>query len=269
MDLIIGGFAGIVSRTLTAPMELLKIQEQNKFVPNTTLRDVIKKEGITGLWKGNWSNCIRIFPQMAINYTTFNYTKTFLNSYIENKQIHHFLSGAVAGSVAMTLVYPLENVRSRLSLQTNKGHYSGIVDVFRKTPLSQLYNGLRMSIMGFAPYNALNFMFYNQFHSLMSNRLNNTFFDNNTFIHLLSGGLSGMAAVSVTYPTDLIRRRLQIQGFDSSVPKYNGIIDCVCKIIKQDGVRGLYRGLGACYMKIFPANAIQFYTIYLCNELTK
>lgn len=269
MDLIIGGFAGAISRTVTAPFELLKIQEQNKFVPNTTLKDVIQKEGVSGLWKGNLSNCVRIFPQMAVNYATFNYVKTLLSPYIEHTQIHHFLSGAISGSVAMASVYPLENIRSRLSLQTNNNHYSGIIDVFRKTPLTQLYNGLRMSLIGFAPYNALNFMFYNTFHSHINDLMKEYWFYNQTGIHLISGGLSGIAAVTITYPTDLIRRRLQIQGFDKSVPKYDGIIDCVRKIMNYEGIRGLYRGLVPCYMKIFPANAIQFYVIWLCKEYSK
>ena len=42
-------------------------------------------------------------------------------------------------------------------------------------------------------------------------------------INLFAGGFAGMSAVSYTYPTDLIRRRLQLQGFDKTVPKYNGI----------------------------------------------
>lgn len=266
MDLIIGGLAGAISRTLTAPFELLKIQEQNKFVPNTTLKDVIRKEGFRGLWKGNLSNCVRIFPQMAVNYATFNYVNVVFESYIENKQVNHFLSGAVAGMVAMTSVYPLENIRSRLSLQTNNNHYSGIIDVFRKTPLPQLYNGLRMSLIGFAPYNALNFMFYNAYNSHINDLMKEYWFYNQTAVHLIAGGLSGISAVTITYPTDLIRRRLQIQGFDKSVPKYEGIVDCVGKIVRSEGARGLYRGLIPCYMKIFPANAIQFYVIWLCKE---
>ena len=44
MDLIIGGLSGIISRTITAPLELFKIQGQNAYLPNTTLRDTIKNE---------------------------------------------------------------------------------------------------------------------------------------------------------------------------------------------------------------------------------
>ena len=45
-DLLIGGLSGIISRTSTSPLELMKMQQQNYFVPNTTFKDVVRKEGI-------------------------------------------------------------------------------------------------------------------------------------------------------------------------------------------------------------------------------
>ena len=70
-------------------------------------------------------------------------------------------------------------------------------------------------------------------------------------IKVIGGGLAGSAAISITYPTDLIRRRLQLQGFDKSVPGYAGIMDCIRKVVKKEGVTGLYRGLPASYIKFF------------------
>ena len=69
-DLLIGGLSGIISRTATAPLELWKMQRQNFFIPNSTFRDVLQKEGFRYLWKGNYTNCMRIFPQYSINLTS-------------------------------------------------------------------------------------------------------------------------------------------------------------------------------------------------------
>jgi len=150
--MIIGGIAGIVSRTITAPLELYKIQEQNRYIKFSTPSEVIKQEGVIGLWKGNFVNCIRIFPQMAINYSTFQFHKEHVFSkFIENSIYVNFLSGTAAGIISMSVIYPLENIRSRLSLQTNNSKYTGVIDVFRKTKIRTLYNGLLMSIYGFAP----------------------------------------------------------------------------------------------------------------------
>lgn len=262
-DLIIGGMAGVISRTSVAPVELFIMQQQNQYLPNTTIKSVIQKEGIKGLWKGNYVNSIRIFPQMAINYSSYQYFKNNIyNNYITNINILNLLSGTTAGIISMTAIYPLENIRSRLALQTNNDHYKGISDIVKKTKITQLYNGLRMSILGYAPYNALNFTFYEFFKNISKENVTL-----NPFIkQVLSGGLAGSCAVTVTYPTDLIRRRLQLQGFDKLVPKYNGIIDCICKIYNTEGIRGFYRGLPACYMKIFPSLSIQFYMIELMKN---
>ena len=124
-----------------------------------------------------------------------------------------------------------------------------------------MYGGLRASLIGITPYCALNFAFYYN----LKERFNN----NNVPSHInkmLSGGLSAMAAVTFTYPTDLIRRQLQLQGFDPTVPKYNGLIDCTKKIVKTQGIRGLYRGLLPCYITIFPKFALQFWGFEFCQQ---
>ena len=85
-DLMIGGIAGALSRTLTAPLELNKIQKQNHFMPNSTIKDVLRKEGVRYLWKGNGVNCMRVFPQYAINYTV--YRNVLKHMKLENKTFH-------------------------------------------------------------------------------------------------------------------------------------------------------------------------------------
>ena len=121
-----GSVSSAVSKTLTAPIELWRIQRQNPFIPNSTIRDVLKKEGIRYLWKGNYVNLVKGTPQYTLNYMIFKE----INKDINNKLI----SGASSGCISMSLIYPLETTRSYLSLQTNKSKYNGIIDVFRKTP---------------------------------------------------------------------------------------------------------------------------------------
>lgn len=269
--LFVGAMAGVVSRTCTAPLELYKIQQQNRFIPYSTPKEVLMKEGISGLWKGNFTNCIRIGPQTAINFTVFHWSRRELwEKTLENKHLIHMASGGLSGMISTMCVYPLETVRTRLVLQTNKDHYKNMVDVFRKMRLLDMYGGMQASLMGFIPYNALSFVFYHYY----KDHLNCYVFggshgeNGEDFIPLIAGGLAGMSAVSITYPTDLIRRRLQLKGFDSSVPDYNGVVDCAKKIYGSEGIRGLYRGLGICYVKIFPSVAIQFYVMeYLKNML--
>ena len=100
-DLISGAIAGSLSRTLTAPLELYKMQLQNSFIPHSTIKAVVEKEGIRYLWKGNGINCIRLAPQYSINFAVFNYAKNNIYKDVENENYKNLYSGIIAGSSAV------------------------------------------------------------------------------------------------------------------------------------------------------------------------
>ena len=125
-NFFVSSIASIISKISSAPIELWRIQRQNPFIPHSTLNDVIKKEGIRYLWKGNAINLLKGIPQYSINYALFKK----LDNTIDNKLV----SGIVSGSCSIGIIYPLETTRSYLSLQTNKNKYSGILDVLKKYP---------------------------------------------------------------------------------------------------------------------------------------
>ena len=259
-----GGISGIVARTATAPIELFKLQRQNHYLKNNTIRYVLEKEGIRYLWKGNFTNCIRVFPQYGINFTTFYNVKPFCKKITKNQNLVHFLSGGIAGVVSMSMIYPLETARTHLSLQTHNSKYSGLLNVLKTLKVHELFAGLRMSILGFGPWNAINFMSYFKYKKVFE-----PYKENKNIYKLLCGGFSGITALSITYPSDLIRKRLQMQSFSENVPEYKGIIDCARKIIRSDGLLGLYRGLWVGYIKCFPTLAVQFWTYDTLKELYK
>ena len=268
-DFLIGGISGVISRTITQPIELYRIQRQNSFVPNATIQDVIKKEGVRYLWKGNMVNCIRVFPYMSINYGVYSATGDALKemiisngNYQTNRQVKrynfnwvYFVSGAFSGMVSTVIVYPLETVRSRLVLQTNRNKYNGAIDVLRKCSVRELYRGVGISMVGFSAYNSMNFYWVNYFKTIFN------YGEDDHLMKLYGGGLSGLLSITVSYPSDLLRRRFQLQNFDKTVPKYDNLKDAMEKIYKGEGVRGFYRGILPMYMKIIPVSAIQFWCL--------
>lgn len=290
-NVAIGGTAGIVSRTLTAPLDLYKIQLQNPYMYAKTPMEVVRKEGIRHLWKGNLSNCLRVLPQQAISYPVYHgIVSTPLSSYpsymssvttFMTPSMHTFLAGFAGGGVATLVTYPLETLRCRLSLQQHGSHYKGIAHAFRTTPMHAWYQGLGVSMIGFPIFNAFTFLTYQtlsqsnalQAGARLMDRIGSTSSTSTTSTtpnrkipesiqKLVYGGLSGMVAVTITYPTDLVRRRMQLQGFDKQVPQYATARDAVRMIVREQGVKGLYRGLGMCYLKLFPASGIQFYVYH-------
>ncbi|XP_038067812.1 mitochondrial thiamine pyrophosphate carrier-like [Patiria miniata] len=63
------------------------------------------------------------------------------------------------------------------------------------------------------------------------------------------GALSGLCAKTAVYPLDLVKKRLQVQGFEEArksfgkVQRYNSMLHCVACTVKEEGIRGMYKGL--------------------------
>ena len=80
---IAGGVAGAVSRTLVSPLERLKILLQVQSVGRTEyklsipqgLAKMWREEGWRGFMRGNGSNCIRIVPYSAVQFSSYGFYK--------------------------------------------------------------------------------------------------------------------------------------------------------------------------------------------------
>ena len=53
----------------------------------------------------------------------------------------------------------------------------------------------------------------------------------------------GSISQTLTYPFDVLRRKMQVTGMQNGAIKYNGAIDALKSIIRVEGVAGLYRGI--------------------------
>lgn len=270
-NITIGGLAGVISRTVTAPIELYKIQRQNYFIPHANIKDVIQMEGVRGLWKGNLINCLRIFPHMGLNYGTIQMCKSYLqkNTHTTNTQ-QMIVSSTMGGAVATIATNPLEMVKTRLCMQMNKNSYHGILHAFRTTPVRELYYGIGISLVGFIPFNVISFTVYHQLKQNVQKYSNVVSYPNKSSTmdniyrissSMLCGGISGAVAISITYPTDLLRRRLHIQGFHNTAKQYHSTMDCIHQLYQKEGIRGFYRGLTTTYVKLFSTMAVQFLAI--------
>ncbi|MQL80458.1 hypothetical protein Taro_012899, partial [Colocasia esculenta] len=123
------------------------------------------------------------------------------------------------------------------------------------------------SIARIVPYAALHYMAYEQYRRLII--LGFPDIGRGPVLDLVSGSIAGGTAVIFTYPLDLVRTKLAYQVVGSShstfkvmshsEPVYQGILDCISKIYRSRGVKGLYRGVGPSLYGIFPYSGLKFY----------
>lgn len=81
-----------------------------------------------------------------------------------------------------------------------------------------------------------------------------------------AGVVAGVIAKTGVFPLDVIRKRLQVQGptrakyIWQDIPVYKGVGGTLRLILKQEGVRGLYRGLWVGLVKAAPTSAITMWS---------
>lgn len=105
---------------------------------------MLKEGGITGLWRGNFINVLKIAPESAIKFAAYEKMKRIIKGDERSTlEIHErFMAGAMAGGFSQTAIYPMEVLKTRLALRKT-GQYKGIVDaatkIYRKEGLRSFY----------------------------------------------------------------------------------------------------------------------------------
>jgi len=261
-SLISGGIAGCIARTFTSPLEVIKTLKQTTSSSKSfsqCFKNIYETEGIRGYFRGNGTYLIRTLPYSAIQFLTFEQTNNYLANNNINKNIRYLISGASAGFTSLTFTYPLEVIRTRLTIQSRQNpEYTGITNAYTKIVQTEgirgLFKGYTMSCMGFIPYLTINFYTFNY----LKDNTNPT---GNTLINLANGSVAGTAAISITYPSDLIRRKLQVNKEQNI-----GIFKTIKNIYKINGIRGFYSGYFTGIAKVTPQSGITFMIYELCKR---
>lgn len=246
----------------------------NKNLKVTGLRQGIKtifnEEGWRGFYRGNATNIMKSVPESAARFWMYENMKAVLtdNGNKDITLLNRFLAGSSAGLFAQFIVYPLEVVKTRLSVAP-KGFYtsifSTIVRISKYEGPFALYRGLSASLLGIIPYSGVDFTIY----SILKEKLNKNGESISTHQLLLCGAFSSSCGQLVSYPLQLARTKLQAQGMPGMPIKYTGVLDCLTKIYLTDGIIGLYRGLLPNFMKAIPSISISYAVFEKTKEFLK
>jgi len=302
--------AGAASRTVVSPLERLKIIQQVQ--PRTSdsqykgvwrsLVRIWREEGFKGYMRGNGINCLRIVPYSAVQFTTYEQLKKWFTIH-GSKELDtpkRLASGALAGITSVCSTYPLDLVRSRLSIATASislsaqsktaaatsnvtrplSHTYHTSSSMRSSPeltmwgmtlkvvreeggIRGLYRGLITTAFGVAPYVGINFAAYEFLRGVITPPGKNS-----VARKLSCGALAGSISQTLTYPFDVLRRKMQVTGMATGPleQKYSGALDAFRSILRNEGIQGLYRGLWPNLLKVAPSIATSFFTYELVKE---
>ncbi|OIT33296.1 PREDICTED: mitochondrial substrate carrier family protein B-like [Nicotiana attenuata] len=281
-QLLAGGVAGAVSKTCTAPLARLTIlfQVQGMHADASSLKKasiwqeasrIVREEGYRALWKGNLVTIAHRLPYSSISFYAFERYKNVLQLILgvesqgENITADlciRLVGGGLSGITAASVTYPLDLVRTRLAAQRNVIYYRGIwhalQTISREEGIAGLYKGMGATLLGVGPNLAISFSVYDTVRSYWQSHRPE---DSTVLVSLACGSLSGVASSTVTFPLDLVRRRMQLEGAGGRARIYKtGLIGAFSRIIQTEGLRGLYRGILPEYYKVVPSIGIVFMT---------
>ena len=177
------------------------------------------------------------------------------------------LSAVAAGALGNVVVNPLWVVKTRLQTQifshTNEGFFKIFFDIYSSEGVKAYYKGLNASLLGLS-HVAIQFPLYEHIKSMCQARRSG---GEETFMDLLfSSVLAKTLACTVTYPHEVVRARLQV----NHTTVQRSIIGQFVKILREEGIRGLYSGFTVNLVRIAPATATTFLSYeYISRYLRK
>eukprot|EP00940_MAST-03C_sp_MAST-3C-sp2_P000375 g375.t1 len=170
------------------------------------------------------------------------------------------IAGGLAGMIARTAIAPIERIKILYQIDSALAGSQRIVpfvtSVYSESGVRGFWKGNAPAVLRVAPYMAMQFFAYEEYKLFIKRH---DIFCSKTVTNLVAGAAAGITAVTVTYPLDVVRARLamQTEGRLKGRP-YKGMLDALMKIPKEEGVRALYRGMGATNTGVAPYAGIKF-----------
>jgi len=263
-----GALSGMVSKTLTAPLERLKVIYQVQSNPPPmldVLKNIWKESGWRGFFRSNGANVLKIAPEMALKFWSF---ETMMDMFADKDgavtTLSRLSAAGISGAFSHSFSYPLDVVKTRMAITSGKhAGYSGITSTIRNIQATEGYvlpffRGWSLMLMATLPSNALTLGVFSTLKDLIMSRNKK-----GEISPSLVAGCSTASSVFgtiITYPLGVLKSRLQVQGIPGLEKKYNGLIDAVTKIYRGEGFVGFYRGLTATMIKHVPSQTISLVT---------
>uniref|UniRef100_A0A5B6ZQX0 Putative Mitochondrial substrate carrier family protein n=1 Tax=Davidia involucrata TaxID=16924 RepID=A0A5B6ZQX0_DAVIN len=293
IDATAGAISGGISRTVTSPLDVIKIRFQVQLEPTTSwallrkdvygaskytgmlqaTKDIFREEGLRGFWRGNVPALLMVMPYTAIQFTVLHKLKTFAAG--SSKTVDHihlspylsYISGALAGCAATVGSYPFDLLRTILASQGEPKVYpnmrSAFIDIVRTRGFQGLYAGLSPTLVEIVPYAGLQFGTYDTFKRWTMAWNRDQFRPSNasvaddapsSFQLFLCGLAAGTCAKAVCHPLDVVKKRFQIEGLQRH-PKYGARVEHHAYKNMYDALRRILQmeGWAGLYKGIVPS----------------
>ncbi|XP_034939770.1 congested-like trachea protein [Chelonus insularis] len=263
-----GGVGGIFTVVTGHPLDTIKVRLQAVSIgPNglptySGTWDCTKKtfinEGFRGFYKGMGAPLCGVAPIFAMSFLGFGIGKKLQQKTGNEKlsAIKLFNAGAFSGVWTTIITAPGERIKCLLQIQHGREttKYNGPIDCFKQLyktgGIRSIYKGTAATLLRDVHGSGVYFMTY----ELLKDWLATSDQKLSILASIFAGGSAGIAYWAVGMPADVIKSRLQTAPEGT----YKNIGDVFKQLVREEGPRGLYKGVIPVMLRAFPANAACF-----------
>ncbi|RKK25794.1 hypothetical protein BFJ65_g3695 [Fusarium oxysporum f. sp. cepae] len=240
-------------------------------------RKIWSVEGPRSFYKGTLPPLLGV----SIQFGAFNCFSQQFDTFNKQQRSNHegslslgqvYLAGGLAGVTNSVISGPIEHIRIRLQTQPHgeKKLYSGVSDCVRKTwqhqGISGIYRGQAVTILRefhgygvwFAAYEGLV-----QHVARMEGKKRSEI---ESWKFAVCGGLAGEFLWLLSHPLDVIKSKMQSDGFDHD-QKYKTMREAIRQTWRMGGVSGLFEGIGPALLRAMPVSAGTFATVEIVRKM--
>ncbi|KAH9854946.1 mitochondrial carrier [Lenzites betulinus] len=301
-----GAAGGIVAMTATYPLIFLSTRAavETRREQKTTYEavlDIIKREGIVGLYSGLNSSLLGVAVTNGVYYYFYERSRSLILKARTGSKglstLEAMLAGLISGSATTIIsnpiwvvqttqaVYSMNQERSSLAVADGEGEpvvqpaRPGIVQtlqyILRKDGITALWRGLGPALMlvmnpiiQYTVFEQLkNFLIKSRTAKLRAGGAKTAVALLSDWDYFFLGALSKLVATSSTYPYIVVKNRLQ--AGQANAQKYKSALDGILTIVKEEGIEGLYKGVGSKLTQSVLTAAILFAGQKRIYEITK
>ncbi|KAI4731511.1 hypothetical protein E4T49_00747 [Aureobasidium sp. EXF-10728] len=274
-------FAGAVGGVAQVLIDIVKVRLQTTTQYSgaaDAASKILKNEGAAAFYKGTLTPLIGIGACVSVQFGAFHYARRAFErqnaaktgGVLENPQGlsygQYYAAGAFAGIANTLMSSPIEHIRIRLQTQPHGAArlYNGPIDCVKKLcahegVLKGLYRGT--GVTWFREAQAYG-IWFTAFEFMMNQDAKRNGIERKeipTWKIALYGGLAGEALWLGSYPFDVIKSKMQSDGFGAQ-QKYKSMRDTFAQTWRAEGMRGFWRGLGPTLLRAMPVSAGTFAT---------
>lgn len=172
-----------------------------------------------------------------------------------DKELASSFAGVASGVTKLVVGHPFDTVKLRMQVEgLSTGRFKGPLDclmsTIRKEGFFALYKGATPPLLGWMLMDSTMLGTYTRVRLWFLRRAkaeNPEITQLPLWKHCVSGLAAGVTVSFVATPVEQIKARLQVQ-YDAATKTYTGPIDCAVKLVRNNGVMGLFTGLSSCIL---------------------